>query len=737
MATGTFYATSSVSGTCLTPANAVGSTAATWTTNVNFSSWDHIWELAALPGGGATSGAQSLTIRARKDTGTSPTLDAYLLEDGVQTKQIVTAQTISSTTGQDVTVSWTPDDPTKRYRIRVVATAQNGGNNNTRSTVALDYIRWDAVYAGVESGASALTVQSNLTATAVPNVAMNMWLSGTANSFPGVSSMAYDLKDTVSGGGTVVLTCLASQTAEVSWAWKGAPGALFPTDGLLSTQMWLPSGTGGGTGWTCRWRLRRVNAAGAVQATVDQSTQWGDVANNNTLLNHNWTGLDTSLGTWAAGDALVVSFVAERSAASANDTLTLNVNNDTYCYAKGKHQGTGRLWFRGTETPLTVQSALTADGTVVPGIVVHDGAAALTVQSNATAAGTRVQAGASALTIQSAATAAGVKIIAAASALTIQSAVTAAGVTIDLGAAAWTAATELTAAGLYVAVGAASLTSETALTSAGVKVTSGQAALTADTTLTSDGTVVPLTPTVDGAADLTVQSALAASSLRATLAASALTSDAALVAAAVKVSWGASSLTVQSDATATVTWMQFPGATLTSQSDATAAVVRVQFADTTLTGSSTFTGVAVNVASGASALSVESALSGVGILAQDAAATFTVQSALAADGGIALGGTATLTVQSGLAAAAAPIYRLILPTRSTTRTRHVLHGRYSEAVGVALVLKDGVGKLKKYPSDFELTAADSYWLGGYNYQISSTERAAVVAAGFGGLIEEA
>ena len=276
-----------------------------------------------------------------------------------------------------------------------------------------------------------------------------------------------------------------------------------------------------------------------------------------------------------------------------------------------------------------------------------------------------------------------------------------------------TAESTLTAGGLAVAVASATLTGESSLTASGVTVAVATAPLTGESSLTASGDVVP----GGSSAALTVESSL--------------TADGTVVKAA------DSSLTVESALTSAAVRVHVADSALTAQSEVAAGAFVAHSVASTLTAESALAGAAVTVTSGGCALTVESGLVGSADRLVDGAAALTAQSDMVADAIIPVLAASSLTFEASLSALPGPIYRLILPTRSITRTRHPLLGRVEESMGVALLLKDGVGKLKKYPSDFELTAADSYWLGGYNHPISSTERAAVVAAGFGGLIEEA
>lgn len=84
-----------------------------------------------------------------------------------------------------------------------------------------------------------------------------------------------------------------------------------------------------------------------------------------------------------------------------------------------------------------------------------------------------------------------------------------------------------------------------------------------------------------------------------------------------------------------------------------------------------------------------------------------------------------------------PVLRLILPTGTAVFTGDRLWRRYPIQTGITMLVTDGAVTLKEYVSDKELNDADTYYLGGYRHQISPAERAVIVGAGYGDLIEEA
>jgi hypothetical protein len=100
------------------------------------------------------------------------------------------------------------------------------------------------------------------------------------------------------------------------------------------------------------------------------------------------------------------------------------------------------------------------------------------------------------------------------------------------------------------------------------------------------------------------------------------------------------------------------------------------------------------------------------------------------------GGSVVWALSTNLSTTVSPVFRLILPTRKNTFTRHRLFGRYAIDTGVAMLIKDGAVTFSEAPSDNELKDSDLYFLGGYRHQITPAQRAVIVSAGYGDLVEE-
>lgn len=191
----------------------------------------------------------------------------------------------------------------------------------------------------------------------------------------------------------------------------------------------------------------------------------------------------------------------------------------------------------------------------------------------------------------------------------------------------------------------------------------------------------------------------------------------------------------------------------TSDTVITFAYVSPMSADTSMTA-----GISVYMQAGSANLSIDSSMvAASGILVGGSAALladFTIEAA----GGAIVNATvqsmeaeATLQATAGrgffvtvdlmsarvdLSVSVSPVYRLDLPTGEAVFTDHHFFKRFPVDTGVSLLIEGGVGRLVEYPSDVELKAADIYFLGGYRHQVTPAERALIVSAGFGDLIQE-
>lgn len=152
MAIETMYASSLVSGAVAGDANALGSTAGTWTTTTGNTSWTARFAMDN-PTGNTDNGTQTFLVRARKEAGQTgtPQITAINVYQGgsLLGNVLGAAANITSGTGEDVsgTLSVDVTDPAN-IEVEVVTTAA-GGNPGTRTAVQIDYIKWDGDFTTV------------------------------------------------------------------------------------------------------------------------------------------------------------------------------------------------------------------------------------------------------------------------------------------------------------------------------------------------------------------------------------------------------------------------------------------------------------------------------------------------------------------------------------------------------------------------------------------------------------
>jgi len=57
--------------------------------------------------------------------------------------------------------------------------------------------------------------------------------------------------------------------------------------------------------------------------------------------------------------------------------------------------------------------------------------------------------------------------------------------------------------------------------------------------------------------------------------------------------------------------------------------------------------------------------------------------------------------------------------------------RYTHLRGVSVLKTSGVYATRRYPTQAEITAATEYYAGGHEYEVTSAQKSAIIAAGIG------
>lgn len=203
-------------------------------------------------------------------------------------------------------------------------------------------------------------------------------------------------------------------------------------------------------------------------------------------------------------------------------------------------------------------------------------------------------------------------------------------------------------------------------------------------------------------------------------AAAALTAEAVLTPAPTQGHWASSTLPIGSIVAGVGTSYRLAHASLSASADFVG------------TGDGTFSISAEPFAS----LSALEAAGGVQFDAGSTALSATANLSIVNPGVLYDGGSVLWDLDVTMGTTVSPVFRLILPTRKNTFTRHKLFGRYGIDTGVAMLIKDGVVTFSEAPSDNELKDSDDFFLGGYRHQITAAQRAVIVSAGYGELVEE-
>lgn len=147
MAIENLYATSHITGSFTTPANAVGSATGTWAgaLNTNTSATSR-WAMGDPVDPLTTGATQTIRVVARKGSNTgTPTIAINLWENGALVSTILAATNVTSTTGQTLTATFASAAITNRanVEIEIVMTAV-GGSGSARNSAQVDTILWEA-----------------------------------------------------------------------------------------------------------------------------------------------------------------------------------------------------------------------------------------------------------------------------------------------------------------------------------------------------------------------------------------------------------------------------------------------------------------------------------------------------------------------------------------------------------------------------------------------------------------
>jgi len=335
VATENLYATSRLSGTALTnDSNALGSTSATWAGDVNTNtSWTNRYAMGD-PTGTTANGTHTVTVRARKGSNTSdPTIALNLYENGSLVGAIVGNTNVTSTTGQDVsgTFSAASISNVNNVEIEVVMTAA-GGSPSARNSAQIDYIHWSGDFTATANGTfdtlagvgTATGGSSSFTGTAVFDT-----VAGSATAAGGVTSFSARSGPTVKSSATNN----SGTGANVNWTVTLPSGISDGDVGYILMTLNTSNDRGDISGWTLldfttqgtvlqtkvyRKVLAASDSSTAVSLTLSNAQKWNAVA----VVVQNEGGVDVE-GTPFTSATDSTSWQLDSITPTVDDTLLL------------------------------------------------------------------------------------------------------------------------------------------------------------------------------------------------------------------------------------------------------------------------------------------------------------------------------------------------------------------------------------------------------------------------------
>jgi hypothetical protein len=146
MAIETLYATSHITGNFTNPDNALGAPDGVWAGVVNANTNATSRWAIGDPVNPLTSGTQTIGVLLRKGSNSNnPSVVIRLFENGSLVKTLVASTSVTSTTGQTLSGTFTASEITNRDDIEVeVAVTGVGGSGTARNSAQVDSITWTA-----------------------------------------------------------------------------------------------------------------------------------------------------------------------------------------------------------------------------------------------------------------------------------------------------------------------------------------------------------------------------------------------------------------------------------------------------------------------------------------------------------------------------------------------------------------------------------------------------------------
>ncbi len=573
-----------------------------------------------------STGTVQSTILA--DATIPTTITEYTTTDAAKTQASLAITT--TTINQDDRIKIT-------LKVRNVGTMAAGTvtktyDGPTASAAGDTYVTFSAL-AVTQTGAAALTAQSNLTVTfpmdppTEPD-SVSITEVGGAAVFPNLVTQAEDW---------IVVQAGVESNDGTSGMTPTAPGLIFTLKNDSGTSpinrsrvfQWTAFDSAGGTrsitmtpGGTLRYSARATIIRGsegpgaAANSSTAQTVSLSRLSDHSAVLMNvnDWSTGAVGSPVWTPGGTTIQSQQG---------------SNATYIFGRWDDAGTAGTASHGISSPSYTTPAV-----------------AVLEMFGKTSAGTPTVTGDAALTAQSSLTVSATVTELPTVSLTAQSTLVSGSLVTNLPSSALTSQSTLTVAGIVTKLGASALSGQSTLTVAGIIVKLGTATLSSDSTLTASGTV---TSSGSGGANLSADSTLTVSAFLTKFGASTLSSDSTLTASAVLTRQGAAGLSGQSTLTVAGLVIRFGAASLTAQSTLSTA------ASNSVLGAVSFNSQSTMIVDGTigalpirADLSALSTLNATAILGKLGTATLSSDSNLTVSARQGFFGSVALTAQSSL-----------------------------------------------------------------------------------------
>lgn len=318
------YATSHLAGDFTNPTNANGNTPTTWAGQLNTnSSQTSRWAVGNPVDPLTGSATQTIRVVARKGSNSkNPSITVNLYEGGSLVSEIVANTSITSTSGQTLTGTWTSEDVTNadNVEIQVVMTAQ-GGSPSTRNSAQISHIEWEA-----DTSAAAKTATGSASLVVSTSTVTQRTAKGTGSGSLITTTANVATQRTAKGTGTASLVVSTSAAGQKAGA-KEATGSASLAVTTTATPQRTAKGTGSGS--------LVVSSTGTPQRTAKGT-------GSSSLVVTSTTGTQrTAKGTGSSSLAVTTTGTPQRTAKGTGSSSLVFTTSAAGSVAGAAKQATG------------------------------------------------------------------------------------------------------------------------------------------------------------------------------------------------------------------------------------------------------------------------------------------------------------------------------------------------------------------------------------------------------------